>query len=155
MIRKKWLPVKNMNDLFCDWRLDWESVIIRVRHGSLTASLNFPPNMEILSLTLPQNASEVVKGKRQEVNVSLANAKDISQVCPIAPKRVGGGIPSVLPGEYFLIPRKLNSPDCTFGNEEEKMYPVFHCRLCRKHVRVLQPAAADQSGTDVHCGFGS
>lgn len=144
-----------MDDLGFDWWLDWESVI-SPNPGTTAGS---PPSTSEISAkkknaaSWPGNAAEGGKEERQEVTASLANAKEISRVCPIAPKVcVPRGFLSVVPGERFPNLQKPDPSHSTFCHEAD---PVFPCRLPRKHVRVLQPAAARQTGTDVHSGFGS
>lgn len=109
-----------MDDLGFDQWLDWESVIffspppawqldrphwfLRSRQNKRQASW-------------PGNGAEGGKEDRQVVNASLANAKEISQVCPIGPKVCTSyGFQFVVPGEPFSNLRKPNSCHSTFCN---------------------------------------
>lgn len=68
----------------------------------------------------PGNAAEGGKEERQEVTASLANAKEISRVCPIAPKVcVPRGFLSVVLGERFPNLQKPDPCHSTFCHEDK------------------------------------
>lgn len=123
MIRKK--PnrplVKHMDDLGFDWWLDWESVIFP-NPGTTAGS---PPSTSEISAkknaaSWPGNAAEGGKEERQETTASLANAKEISCVCPIAPKVcIPRGFLSVVPGERFPNLQKPDRCHSTFCHEDK------------------------------------